>query len=110
MGRLFTKRIKSMKQLLTLMLILFCLNIHSQELKLSKTDKTIITVAGFSTTVYGFAKSGLKKTDPIICVSGIIFTALPYIFENNKRIEINSSGINIKLKFDKKYKKCKFKY
>jgi hypothetical protein len=77
------------------------------DFRLSKSEKTIITVMGTATTAYGFLKPGYSKEDVYICLSGVIFAAIPYIFDNMpKWIKVNSSGINFKFKY-KKYK-CKY--
>lgn len=75
--------------------------------KLSKTDKAIITTIGASVTAYGFLSD--TKDAKITCISGVLFAAIPYIFEGWKNIEVSSSGINIKLKF-KKFKCYKSPY
>ena len=99
---------------LTYIILLISMSLQAQNinLKLSKTDKAIIRTVGISTTIYGFAR--IDKTanqlnqSVIICVSGILFAALPDLKFN--RLEINSSGINFKLR-EKRYKcKTKTKY
>ena len=101
-----------MKKLTSILLIALPIIVEAQQkidLRLSKTDKTVITGIGAATTVYGVMKKGYEKKDIYICSAGTVFAALPYIFEKPilKRFEVSGSGINIKLKYDKKYKKCK---
>ena len=78
---------------------------------MNKTEKTIITTIGAGVTTYGFIKKGCEKKDIYICSAGVLFAAIPYIFEKPllRNVEISASGINIKLKYSKKYKKCKNK-
>jgi hypothetical protein len=98
-----------MKKFFTSVLLVYCLTGHSQDRLLSKNDKFMINSIGISTTVYGFVNNDMSiRQKNITCICGIVFTALPYLFEKNNyaRFEVNGSGINFKIKFDKKYKKC----
>lgn len=97
---------------LTLLTLLISMSLQAQniDLKLSKTDKNIIRTVGISTTIYGFTRVD-KSTNQfnksvLICVSGVLFAAIPDIKIN--RFEVNSSGINFKLR--NKQFKCKNKY
>ena len=102
-----------MKKLTLILLITLSIVVNAQKeinWKLSKADKQVITGIGAGVTMYGVLKKGFSKEDIYICSTGILFAAMPYVFEKIKkseRFEISASGINIKLKYDKKYKKCK---
>lgn len=91
-------------KILTSIFLIITLNINCQ----TKTDKIIITGIGSAITAYGYLKPGCKKQDIYICTFGVLFAAIPYLVEKKqKRFEVSSSGINIKLKYSKKYKSCK---
>lgn len=94
-------------KLLTSILLLISLTNYSQELRLSKPNKIIITSIGVSTSFYSILKPGCTKSDMITTGAGALFALIPYLVELPSYMEVNSSGINFKLKFDNKYRKCK---
>lgn len=91
---------------LTLLILLISANLMAQDnSKFTKSERAIITSVGTSVAVYSFVKPGFKEIDVLICLFGIISASIPYLFDKlPKWIEVNSSGINIKLKY--KIYKC----
>lgn len=101
-----------MKQNLFIIICMTTINVYTQETQLNippVNTKNIVITSGVCMTTYAILKPGCSKQDIRLSFASAVLVVLPFLLDKKSIVGVNSTGINIKLKY-KRYKCYKNPY